>query len=500
MKRRYVFAAVAAAAVCMGMQAEKLVLVHTNDTHSQIDPNDKGLGGIARRQVVVDSIRAVNPNTLLIDAGDAVQGTLFFTLYGGEVEMKMMNELGYDLAVLGNHDFDNGMKALEKNLEKSHTQWITTNYDLSDSNIERFFKPYVIKEIGGKKVAFIGLNLIPKGMISEGNYDGVKYMDAIKAANATAWHLKHNEKVDMVVAVTHLGYDGVTPSDRQVAAASEDIDIILGGHSHTTIKPGSGDEWVMNADGRPVLVAQAGKGAQVVDEIVIDLDSVGVKAPEYRQISIDSRLDGRTDARFDSILAPYRAGIDGLMKEKIGRTVVALSNDEPALLNFISDVVLAEGKKLVKGNVDMAITNSGSLRRSLPKGDITRGEIIMMQPFNNRIVVEEISGADLKDALDVMASRGGDGVSEGVEAVFDPATGRCTSVTINGKPIDPQKTYRVATIDYLMNGGDYMAPLTRGKEIARSSRIMHADLTDYIKNLKGKKINPSDKRRMKAAE
>ena len=89
MKRRYVFAAVAAAAVCMGMQAEKLVLVHTNDTHSQIDPNDKGLGGIARRQVVVDSIRAVNPNTLLIDAGDAVQGTLFFTLYGGEVEMKL---------------------------------------------------------------------------------------------------------------------------------------------------------------------------------------------------------------------------------------------------------------------------------------------------------------------------------------------------------------------------------------------------------------------------
>ena len=118
MKRRYVFAAVAAAAVCMGMQAEKLVLVHTNDTHSQIDPNDKGLGGIARRQVVVDSIRAINPNTLLIDAGDAVQGTLFFTLYGGEVEMKMMNELGYDLAVLGNHDFDNGMKALEKNLSE----------------------------------------------------------------------------------------------------------------------------------------------------------------------------------------------------------------------------------------------------------------------------------------------------------------------------------------------------------------------------------------------
>ena len=114
---------------------EKLVIVQTNDTHSQIDPTDKGLGGIERCKVVIDSIRSVNPNVLLIDAGDAVQGTLFFTLYGGEVEMKMMNALGYDYAILGNHDFDNGMAPLARNMKDSDAQWLTTNYDLTGSLI-----------------------------------------------------------------------------------------------------------------------------------------------------------------------------------------------------------------------------------------------------------------------------------------------------------------------------------------------------------------------------
>lgn len=480
------------------VQAEKLVLIHTNDTHSQIDPTDKGLGGVARRQVVVDSIRATHPNTLLIDAGDAVQGTLFFTLYGGEVEMKMMNELGYDLAVLGNHDFDNGMKALEKNLALSNAQWITTNYGLSGTGIKKYFKPYVIKDAGGKKVGFIGLNLNPKGMISDGNYDGVEYMDAVKAANATAWCLKHLEGCDLVVAVSHLGYDGTFPSDKRVAESSEDIDVILGGHTHTTIMPGSGMEWVKNAVGRDVLVAQNGKSAQVIGEVVIDLDSIGLKAPEYRQIVIDGRLDNRVDARYDSILAPYRAGVDALMHEKIGRSAGELSNEGSALLNFLSDFVLDLANGLPgAGKVDLAITNKGSLRRSLPKGDITRGQIIMMQPFDNRIVVERIKGSDLLEALDVMALRGGDGVSRGVDVAFDPASGKVVSAAVNGEPVQPGRIYSVATIDYLAKGGDYMAPLTRGEQVARSNRIMHQDLADYIiKKYKGKKLNPSDEVRM----
>lgn len=479
------------------MAAEELVLIQTNDTHSQIDPTDKGLGGIARRKVVIDSIRAEHPGAWLIDSGDAVQGTLFFTIYGGEVETKMMNALGYDYAIVGNHDFDNGVGSLAGNLRNSRQQWVSTNYDVTDSPLQPYFKPYVLREVGGKKVGIIGLNLNPEGMIAEGNYDGVKYLDAIKAANATAWHLKHNEKADVVIAVTHVGYDEVAPSDRDIATASEDIDVILGGHSHTMIRPGSGKEWVRNADGRPVLITQNGKSGAAVTEVTIDLDSLGLKLPQYKQISIDSRLDSRIDHSLDSIIAPYRKGVDEMMGRKIGRTRRELSNEEPALLNFLSDFCLDEGRRLAGGNVDLAIMNKGGIRRSLPKGDITQGQIIMMQPFDNRIVVEEIKGADLLEAFDVMASRGGDGVSRGVEATFDPATHRCTSVTLDGKPIDPDATYRVATIDYLANGGDYMKPLTRGNVVARSTRVVYNDLIDYIRA--ARTINSPSAARMRPA-
>lgn len=476
--------------------AEKLVMLHTNDTHSQIDPTDKNLGGVLRRKVLIDSVRAAQPNTLLIDAGDAVQGTMFFNLYRGEVEHKVMNMLGYDIAILGNHDFDNGVDELAENLRHNHATWLTTNYDLDGSALDGLFKPYTIKKFGDHTVGFIGINLEPKGMISEGNYDGVVYLDAIKAANATAWHLKHNEKADYVVAVTHIGYDSpVLPNDLELAAASEDIDIIIGGHSHTVINPGSGAELVTNAAGRPVLVVQAGKSGALMGEITLDLDD---GETDYRLLSVDSRLDSRTDRELDAILEPYRHGVDSLMNIKIGRSAGNYGNRSPELINFVSDFILDQGRRMTP-DIDLAIMNKGSLRRDMPKGDVTKGVILMMQPFANRIVTLEVKGSDLKEAFDVMATRGGDGVSRGVDIAFDPATGQCTDITINGRPLDPDATYRVATIDYLANGGDYMEPLTRGNRLSESKGVVHDDLIDYIVSLKNKKINPSSTLRMHPA-
>ncbi|MDE7143037.1 MAG: bifunctional metallophosphatase/5'-nucleotidase, partial [Muribaculaceae bacterium] len=474
------------------------VIIHTNDTHSQLDPTDKGLGGIQRRKVLIDSIKAEHPNVLVADAGDAVQGTLFFTLYGGRAEMEAMNALGYDIAILGNHDFDNGVDSLARNIGLSDARWISTNYDFSQrADLDSLFSPYEIYDIGGKKIAFIGLNLDPKGMIAEGNYDGVRYLDVVKAANSTAWVLKYLKGADLVVALTHLGYAGMpNPSDEDIASASEDIDIILGGHSHTTIVPGTGKEWIKNAAGRPVLVTQNGKSGTKVTEVIIDLDSIGSALPVFRQHTIDSRLDSSTDPAIEALLAPYRKGVDELMGVKIGRTAKALDNNGAALLNFVADFCRDRGSSLVGKPVDLALMNKGSLRRSLPKGTITQGEIISMQPFSNKVLVIEIKGKDLLEAFDVMASRGGDGVSSEVSARFDPSTGRCTSVLIGGKPVDPEATYRVATIDYLANGGDYMEPLTRGKVVASSGDIVYNDLIGYIKSLKNKPINPSDTPRM----
>lgn len=500
-RNKKILRAVAAAAigVCtlQGADARELVILQTNDTHSQIDPTDKGYGGVQRRKVFVDSVRAARPDVLLVDAGDAVQGTLFFTLYGGEVEMKAMNALGYDIAILGNHDFDNGMEKMARNVGMSDATWLASNYKFADPEVAGLFKPYKIYDYDGRKVGFMALNLDPEGMIAEGNADGVEYLDAVDAANATAWWLKNREGADLVVAVSHLGYENVpSPSDRDIIAATKDIDIVLGGHSHTLLAPGSGREWVVNAQGDSVLVTQNAKSGEYVTEVTVDLDSLTSKLPAYRQVRLDKSYDRAVDSGLTAMIAPYRKGVDELMGKVIGKSARELPNDRPGLLNFVSDFVDRRGSELLGRQVDLAMMNVGSLRRGLPKGDITQGMIISMQPFTNKVLVMELSGKDLIEAMDVYASRGGDGVSSQVKAKFDPATGKVVELTVDGKPVDPDRTYTVATIDYLAGGGDYMVPLKRGNIIARSENIVYDDLIDHIKkNYSRKKINPSDEGR-----
>lgn len=503
---KYKNALIALAAVVglsAGHQAEarELVIIQTNDTHSQIDPTDKGYGGIQRRKVFVDSVRQARQDVLLVDAGDAVQGTLFFTLYGGEVEMKAMNGLGYNLAILGNHDFDNGVEVMARNVALSDAEWLATNYRFVDADVAKLFKPFKIYEYGDKKVGFIALNLNPEGMIAQGNADGVEYLDAVEAANSAAWWLKNQEGADVVVALTHIGYEGVpSPSDQDVIKNTRNIDVVLGGHSHTLIKPGSGREWLTNLDGDSVLVTQNSKSGEYLTEVTIDLDNE-VALPRYRQVRLGKEYDRRVDNGLVEMVAPYRKGVDDLMGKVIGKSAKELPNDQPGLLNFVSDFVAERGGELIGEPVDVALMNVGSLRRGLPKGNITQGMIISMQPFMNKVLVMELSGKDLLEAMDVFASRDGDGVSESMMVTYDPTTHKAVDVKIDGKPVDPNKIYRVATIDYLAGGGDYMVPLKRGEIIARSENIVYDDLISYIKqNYSKRKINPSDRRRFCAID
>lgn len=480
---------------------KRLVILHTNDTHSQIDPDDKGRGGILRRKVLIDSVRGAEENVLLIDAGDAVQGTLYFTLYNGEVERKMMNELGYDVQILGNHEFDNGMESLARQYREINATKITTNYDLSGTELETLFVPYAIKEYSGRRIGIIGINLNPSGIIDEKNCTGVKYLDAIKTANATAQHLKATENADAIIAVTHVGYDESappTPSDLEIARNSENIDIIIGGHSHTLINPDSPDcpiYKVANNNGDSVLIVQTEKGGRYLGEITLALDNM---QPSYRLIPVNDRLDGRIDSNAAKLLKPYRHGVDSLMVVKVATSTKTLDSAEPALLNMVTDFVLQKGSELTAANIDLAIMNKGGIRRSLPEGDITKGMIITMLPFENHITVLELKGIDLKAALDVMAGRHGDGVSKGVKITYDDHTGKCTGISINGQRIEDNRIYRIATIDYLANGGDYMKPFTNGRIIGKSEQILYDDLLDYLESdkMKGKSLNPSNEERM----
>lgn len=477
-------------------EGRNLVILHTNDTHSQIDPDDRdGLGGIARRKVVVDSVRAAEDNVLVVDAGDAVQGTLYFNLFGGEVEQKAMNKIGYDLRILGNHEFDNGIDALGKMLSEADATFLSTNYDLKDTPLADKFKRYTIKEIDGKRIGFIAINIDPKGIISDGNYNGLVYLDAMESADAAAWWLKNIEKCDMVVVVTHIGYDpSMPPGDKILAENSRNIDVIIGGHSHDLINPMKNDmQWrIPNKDGRDVLVAQVGKQGKNVGKITIDLDNFNT---DYDIIRIDKRLDSRIDTVMVNLIAPYRAGVDSLMQVPVGRTSKELGQLSDELLNWTTDIVKTVGDEMAD-NVDFAILNKGGLRRGLPKGKITEGQIMTMMPFDNRITVIDIKGADLLEAFRQMATLDGNGISNEVRVVYEKEGNdiddvEIESVTINGRPLDPNRTYRVATIDYLANGGDYMPTLANHKQIAVSTNVLYNDVLRYIRSLKGRRINPS---------
>lgn len=482
MKLNRAFIASLFAAGALLAPADNLVILHTNDTHSQLDPNDNDLGGILRRKVLVDSVRAEQPNVLLIDCGDMVQGTLYFSIYKGEAEREMMNNLGYDIQILGNHEFDNGIEPLAHEWSLLNADKITSNYDLRDTPLDTIFKPYTIKEFAGKRIGFLAINLDPKGMIADFNTGGLKYLDGIKAANSIAWYLKHVERVDEVIALTHVGYDSAnppTPSDRDLAQASEDIDIIIGGHSHTTIDPAAAktpEYYVKNAAGDPVLVVQTGSKGLYLGEITLDLDSM---RPSYRLIPVDSRLDNRIDPEAAALLAKYRKGVDALKMEKIGKMAQEMPHGSHLIVNWVADVMLEKGKELTDRNVDVALVNKGGIRRGLPAGHITKEHILTMLPFDNKLVVMEIKGSDLKAAFDVFAQRNGDGISAG----FNPAE------------IDPDRTYTLVTIDYLANGGDYLTTLPNGKVIARSALRLDETMIDYILSQKGKNIKYNDRKR-----
>lgn len=482
------------------VSAGRLVILHTNDTHSQIEPGDDGLGGVVRRKALIDSVRGCEPNVMLVDAGDAVQGTLYFTLFGGEVESKVMNNLGYDLQILGNHEFDNGVDWLPGYWRSLDAVKIVSNYDLSATAARDIASPWYVKEVDGKRVGFFAVNISPDGLIDPQKSEGVVYMDAVKAANALAWYLKNVERADKVVALTHIGYvNDHAVSDTELAAATENIDVIIGGHSHTTVWPvpdGKTTPYHLNAVGDTVIVTQTGRLGRNVGEVDIDFESGKI---DYKLLAVDKRLDVNPDPELTAIIAPYKHKVDSVKAIKIGRASADMSVADHSLVNWMADFVYDRGRQLVSdGRVDLAIVNKGGIRKNIAKGNVTKGSIMEAFPFDNYVMVLDLKGSDLIDVLDSMVIDGGNGVSRQVDATMDAASRKCTEIKIGSRPVDPDRIYRVATINYLFTGGDGMTGLTRGAVVGESGAYLYDDMIEAMESghLKGRPMKADTTARM----
>lgn len=242
-----------------------ITILHTNDTHSRLDPfpaNDAryaNKGGVARRSTLIENIRKENPNTLLLDAGDYFQGTPYFNFYGGELELKFMSMLGYDAATIGNHEFDNGLEGLLAPLPHANFPIISSNYNFSNTVLDGFVEKYKTFEKDGIKVGVFGLGVQLEGLVTKKLYEETGYQDPIEISQEMTRILKDEEQCDLIICLSHLGYsyEDNKISDIKLAKATKNIDLILGGHTHTfLLKP----TIVKNIDDQEVLIYQVGFG------------------------------------------------------------------------------------------------------------------------------------------------------------------------------------------------------------------------------------------------
>lgn len=244
-------------------EIKKLTILHTNDQHSRIEPfpldggKFQGLGGVSRRAEIINQIRQTEENVLLLDAGDIFQGTPYFNEFHGELEFKLMNEMGYDASTIGNHDFDAGIDGLAKQIDTAQFSMINCNYDIHDTVLHNKILPYKIFKKNGIKIGVTGVGIELKGLVMEGFYGNTQYQNPIDNVNKIAHKLKNEHECDIVICLSHLGYkyESNKISDCLLATQTQNIDVIIGGHTHTLLPE---PIFLKNIANQSVVVNQVG--------------------------------------------------------------------------------------------------------------------------------------------------------------------------------------------------------------------------------------------------
>ena len=265
-----------------GEQASELVILHTNDTHSQVEAKSDGRGGYAARMAVIEGIRAELSQTggdvLLVDAGDFCQGTPYFNFFHGRVEVDALNRMGYDAVTLGNHEFDNGIDTLAAALGEAQFAVVCANYDVSGTALEGIVKPYTIVKRGGRKIGIFGLGVYPNNLIAAKNFAGITYHAPYPIAQRTADELRA-KGCDLVVCLSHMGTYPDKPEDccdTELVAQTRNIDVVIGGHTHKVYD----NLRIRNLDGREIPVCQMGKSGLQIGKIVVHFEGKQLQSTE----------------------------------------------------------------------------------------------------------------------------------------------------------------------------------------------------------------------------
>lgn len=471
-----------------GPQTYTLRILHTNDHHARIEPVTGGTpvapvhGGVSRRKRLIDDIRKEkgSRNLLVLDAGDVFQGTLWFNQYNGMADLEFYNVMKYDAMTIGNHEFDAGPRALADFLERASFPVLSANITTdSASPIAGKFKPWVIQEVGGQKIGIFGLTPPDTGILSNAG-PGVTFGDPIEAARKAVAELRA-QGVNKIIGLTHVGI----MVDREIARQVSGIAVIIGGHSHTPMgpmlaRPSAANpypEIIANPEGNPVIVAHAWEWGRWLGDVTVGFDANGL-VTDVKGPTIEVLPGLEVDRGFENRIAVLRQPLDALRRRVVGESAVALDGSrnnvrakETNLGNLVADAMLEKARP--SGAV-VAVMNGGGIRTSIAAGPVTVGQVLEVLPFGNTLARTDITGAQLKAALENGVSQIEQGAGRfpqvaGLRFVFNPEApvgSRVLSIEVREGDrfvaVDPAKVYRVVTNNFMLTGGDGYSAFAAG--------------------------------------
>jgi len=500
-----------------------LRILHTNDHHAHLEPvtvsetkpaipgvpavslgvqlaseDARTAGGIARRKTLVDSLKAINSReTLLLDAGDIFQGTLYFNQYLGQADLPFYNQMNYQAVTLGNHEFDRGQTVLANFIKKAKFPMLSANLKIDhNSPLAGLVKPWVILSVKGKKIGVFGLTTEATAQMSSPG-EGVSFTDSIQSAKKAVSELK-KQGVNKIIGLTHIGLE----SDLNLAKNVNDIDIIIGGHSHTPLglMPNSKQPYPIvetTPNGQKVLVVTAWEWGKYLGDLQVKFNRQG-EVISWQGIphAIDNQI--QPDATFAKQLEKFSASLAVLRQTIIGKTSVLLDGSrdqvrtqETNLGNLITDAML---NKLRPDGAQIALLNSGGIRSSIPVGNISVSQVIEVLPFGNTMARLDLTGEQIKQSLEhgvsqVELGEGRFPQVSGLKFIYDPQAPvgyRIISINIidqsgQEKPIDLTATYRVVTNNFMSTGGDGYEVMKSGKNQIDTGFLLADVVIDYIK-------------------
>jgi 5'-nucleotidase/UDP-sugar diphosphatase len=463
----------------------ELVLLHTNDHHGVVLPNN-GRGGLAEVAAYIKAVKAVNPQVLLLDAGDFNTGSALSNMFAAEPDILGYNIMGYDAAIFGNHEFDGDQKKLEKQIAQAKYPFISSNIQTADG---KFLggNQYLIKKYNGFTVGIFGITTLRTRIIASPD-KSLTFINEIDAARNVVNILRNRERVDIVIGVTHIGDVKEGPdhiTSRELAAAVPGIDIIVDGHSHSFMEAPirAGATWIVSANEWGKYVGH-GK-LTIANGRLVDF--------AWKPIAIGP------DPEVTKMLEPYIKKANESLKEVVGQAADTFifgnrltRYQETAIGNLITDANVWYFRTVYNQEIDFAFHNGGNIRAELPKGPITQEQILTILPFENYLYIVSLKGSEIINLFNFIATiqQGAGGFpqfSKDVRYTIDKTSGggAIKDLTIGGAPVDPNRTYRFCTNDYLLGGGDGYTVLTKSQNPFNTSLLLSYVVVEYIKAQSG---------------